>query len=110
MSRISLTEECAAALEEARWVTRSGCVSDLLEAAIGGNLVALGALAEAWPTDTSGQRTRFTYVRQVAIDGLAELAGDAPAAPAKGPRAPGLVGITELLRLHVARQRKKKKK
>jgi hypothetical protein len=98
MSRISLTEPCAAALEEARWDSRAGCVGDLLAAALDGNKRALKALAKAWPADTSGPRTRFIYVRAEVLERLAELAGDAAVQPARGPSAPGLVGITELLR------------
>lgn len=99
MSRISLTQECAEALQDARWATRSECVGDLLAAALDGDRKALGALARRWPADTSGKRQVFQWVRSEILDRLAALAYDAPEQPRRrGPKGAGIDGVTEMLR------------
>ena len=99
MSRISLTKECAAALEEARWSTRSECTSDLLAAALDGSQTALKAIAEGWPADTAGERTDFPWIRPAEIERLSAMAHDAPEQPRRrGPKGAGIDGITEMLR------------
>ncbi|KKN87445.1 hypothetical protein LCGC14_0259000 [marine sediment metagenome] len=99
MSRISLTEACAAALDEARWVTRARRPTDLLAAALDGDEAALAAIAKGWPADTAGARTQFLWVRPAVLQRLAALAYGAKDKPAKGPQAPALLGIAEMIRV-----------
>jgi hypothetical protein len=94
-----LTEECAAALDEARWVTRARRPTDLLAAALAGNEAALAAIAKGWPENTEGARTQSLWVRPEVLERLAELAGDAKDKPAMGPQAPALLGIAEMIRV-----------